>query len=378
MHRSLAVLFCAAAVLAQDKTTAKPKLDARQFVPSGYRCECFVDFAALDDCGIWTSVRKSVFGMMLGEVEKQLGFELAELKTLRAYPDTTTSVARTEGHVDSTIAIFEGSNNVTLPPHDPNEGTEEIELAGVPALVNSRDAASWLLPKPGLLILGHRRHLEAVLAGKGHPGVPDDEFMTLLAGKDLLHVIALVDRAQTSEMPEIVQSLPWVDGDLPTCFLLRLRLITPAKDKASGDAPEPQVVLEVVVRHATGKSGPAMLQEQVAKGLEFLSKHKQLGAQKRLWSKVESKVDGRDLRLSLSLGRARDASAIFGSLLGPLFMGTMTVAGQEAAQLVDETDSAAPVTEEKEKGKEKPKEKEKEKPKEAPKPNGGGNGNGGG
>jgi hypothetical protein len=246
-----------------------------------------------------------------------------------------------------------------------------------------------LCPKPGLLINGNRQVLEAVLAGKGQPGVPDAEFMTLLTGSDLLHVIALVGRTQIDEMPPPVKSLPWVDGDLPTCFLLRLRLIAPAKDKDknSSDAPEPQVVLEVVVRHAAGKGGAQMLKEQVALGLEFLSKHKQLGAQKRLWSKVESKVDGRDLRLSLSLGRARDASAIFGSLLGPLFMGTMTVAGQEAAQLVDETDSAAPVTEEKEKGKEKPKdekpkekekEKEKEKPKEAPKPNGGGNGNGGG
>jgi hypothetical protein len=187
----------------------------------------------------------------------------------------------------------------------------------------------------------------------------------------------LVSKKQMDEMPDEVHTLPWVEGDLPSCVMLRLRMIPGAKDNTS-DVPEPQVILEVVVRHAAGKGGPQMLQEQVAKGLEFLSKHKQLGAQKRLWSKVESKVDGRDLRLSLSLGRARDASAIFGSLLGPLFMGTMTVAGQEAAQLVDETDSAAPVTEEKEKGKEKPKEKEKEKPKEAPKPNGGGNGNGGG
>ncbi|HLQ38633.1 MAG TPA: hypothetical protein VK348_12570 [Planctomycetota bacterium] len=363
----------AAAVLAAVPLAAQQKLEARTFVPKDYRCEVFVDFTAVKDNGMYDGFRQSLLQPVFGIGERVLGVELAELARIRAYPELPSDDAGPQRH--GGVAIYEGSDKIVLPPADQMEGYKQEKVGDLVLLVqdqdwNREDPDLFVSPKPGLLVYATRHLVQPLLDGKATPGVPSGEFLTLTAGRgNLAYVVMALSKRMLANGPSELSELQWSEDDQPQFLLLRLR-----QDRAA-EGDDMTVVAEAVLRHRTGKDGPAMVEGKLREALAWLKQHPRFGAMKKWWNKVELKVDGRDLQVRLPLGKPRDATGALVTMLAPMLM--VARGGFEApAQAVQI--EVAPTPAETEKPAEKPKEEKpkQEKPKDEPPKAGGQQGSG--
>jgi hypothetical protein len=333
------VLTALAPLAAQDQKQ-EPKLEARSFTPAGYRAELFVDFKALNEHGNWDAVRRSPTGTMFGIAEQHLGFELAELERIHAYPEIPDGQEEPENQRRGGMAVFVGSDKIVLPRP---EGYREDKLGGFAASVEDRewtgaDPDLWLQVRPGLIVYATQHLVRPVVEGKAAPGVPDAEFLLLTSGKGgLAHVVVTLTDAMLEDLPFPLPEGVLHEDDKPRFFALRLRLLPQAaKD---GEEQEPEVVLDAILRHQTGAKGPEAVRALAQKGLDEAKEHPRLGALKRFWSKIELKTDGRDVTLRLPLGRPRDAGGNLAMLIAPLTFFGMTA---EAAPAAVEVAAPAP------------------------------------
>lgn len=343
--------------------------DADAFVPSDYRCECLVDFQALDQHEMLEGLRRSALGMVFGMFEQQLGFALTDLKRLRAYPEMPTDADETR---HGGIAIFEGNHNVGLPGMQQLDGYKEEKLGSTPMLVEqspwNEDPDIYASPRDGLMITGSTHLVRPVLEGKSKLAVPPADFLSLTSGRgSLAHFVAAMSTKMLKDLPFLTPEM-WSAEDPPKYLMLRLRL------EPGTDGPDDDVVFEAVVR-CTGKQGPEVIAKTAREALQAAEQHPRLGALKHLWKKIELKTDGIDLVAHMSLGRPRDAAGSLGLMLAPLLLfGTTTTAvPAQAVQVVPaEVVVEEHPVEEHPVGEPAPKKGGAEEPKEKPK--GGGNG----
>jgi hypothetical protein len=321
-----------------------PKLDARSFTPAGYRAEMFVDFAALNEHGIWDAVRRSAAGTLFGMLEQQLGFELAELAQIHAYPEIPDGQPRDEGRRQGGLAVFTGSDKVVLPTP---AGYRRDKVGDYEASIQDGEWAAadpdlWLQVRPGLLVYATQHLVRPVVEGKAAAGVPEAEFLLLTSGKGgLAHVVVTLTDAMLADMPFPVPEGVLHADDMPRFFALRLRLAPQgAKD---GEEQEPEVVLDAIVRHETGKQGPEAVRTLAQKALDEAKEHPRLGALKRFWSRIELRVDGRDVAARLPLGRPREAAGNLATLIAPLMLlGTHAEAPPAAVEVQVEDPAPKP------------------------------------
>ncbi|MBK8095694.1 MAG: hypothetical protein IPK26_01215 [Planctomycetes bacterium] len=323
---------------------AAQQADARSYVPPGFTVEAFVDFAALKEHELWDAIRGSAVGSLFGMAEQELGFELADLDKLYAFPETGR---KGEGLSQGGLMIMVGNDSVTLPPNQSR--CEEGKLGDYQALLGKYgdDPDHWVQIRPGLLLMGTNHIVRPLLAKEVQPGVPEGDMLALTSVKgSMAHLVMAITDEMLDDLPFPVPEGVLQQDDKPQFFMIRLRL----QPGASADE-EPQVFLEAALRHVNGSKGPAALKGLADQGLAEAKKHPRLAAFKQFWSKIELRTDGRDLALSLPLGRPRDAAGQLVMLAAPLMMLGTTEAVPAPVE-------AAP----------------EEKPAEEPKPAGGGRG----
>jgi hypothetical protein len=325
--------------------------DARAFVPAVFFGEVFLDMKTLRDQEVLDGLSSSLFGPVLKEVAGNLGFDLQELDQVRIYlpkPHEQTPVIITDDGKpvlpprEAVSSVLQGSDKVRLPAKT-GENFAAEKIAGHDVLLQGArwygdDPDVWVSPRPGLLVIGARHDVQPVLEGKGKPGVPPGEFLSLTSGKGIVaHVVV---QLAPSMLQDIVRELPQgtvCDEDPPRFVAVRLRSEPPAN---AGD--DPTFVLEATVRCNQAGKGPAALLAAAKQGIEAGKHHPQLGALKALWSKLEVAVDGCDVVARLPLGRAREAVNSIGMFAAPLW----TMRRAEAAA-VEARAVATPATEEK-------------------------------
>lgn len=287
--------------------------DARAFVPPGFTVEAFVDFAALKEHEIWDSIRGSAVGSFLGMAEQELGFELGDLDKFYAFPETS---AKGEGVTQGGLMIMVGKDTVTLPPNQ--DRCEEGKIGDYAALLGKYgdDPDHWVQIRPGLLLMGTNHILRPLVTKEVQPGVPEGDMLALTSVKgSMAHMVMAITDEMLEHLPFPVPEGVLQPDDKPQYFMVRLRL----QPGATADE-EPQVFLEAALRHVNGSKGPAALKGLAEQGLAEAKKHPRLAAFKQFWSKIELRTDGRDLAMTLPLGRPRDAAGQLVMLLAPVMM----------------------------------------------------------
>jgi hypothetical protein len=316
MRTAIAALLLALPLGAQAAT------DARAFVPKDYRCECFVDFVALRECGLWDHMERSMVVQLMDSLQAQIGVRIGDLDRLRAFPETPSDEPERDGRRGGGVVVFEGNGNVGLPMADEERSLRLDKLGAFDVLVEdhswtAEDPDLWVSPKAGLLVYGTRHLIAPILEGKAGPGVPPPEFLSLTSGRgNLAFVVMEMTAAMLRDVPEEMAGMnPAGDEDPLRHLLVRVRQV--------GEGDEATFELQGTLRYARGAKAPELAAKWLREGLQQLEKHQQLGALKRFWRKVEVKVDRQDVTARLDLGNARKAAGEIGNLLAPLMvMGT--------------------------------------------------------
>ena len=102
----------------------------------------------------------------------------------------------------------------------------------------------------------------------------------------------------------------WPEGDEPTFVLLRLR--------ATGEADDPHLEVEAVIRHAKAAEGMAATEKLVDGWIEKTQKDPQFAGLKPLWPRLERRKDRSDVTLRVDLGRPREAVGYVALLMAPI------------------------------------------------------------
>lgn len=328
MIRSLASLVLVLPALAQAPT------DPRAFVPRDYPCEVFVDFVALRQSGLWDHLQRSFVVNLVSSRSDHFGAMLPDLDRVRVFPETVGGDPATR---IGRVLVLEGAEHVRLPAVSEQEHLRADTLAGHDVRIedwgwNQTNPDVWVSPRPGLLVCAGQSFVTPVLEGKATPGVPPPEFLSLTSGRGgLAHLVVQMSPAMLEDMPAELRGMnPAPDDDALSHLMLRVRQV--------GDGDGITFELQGTLRFARGDVAPAKAAQWLRDQLQLLQQHRQYGALKRLWSKVEVTVDGQDVVARLGLGAARTAAAELGNSLASLVFMTVraveTVGAQQAQVIV--------------------------------------------
>jgi hypothetical protein len=332
MMRPLALTFaawtlcCAAAAL-----PAQSPLAAKSFLPADYRNVVFADLAAMRDKGVWDELQASLLKTAFQQMEKEAGFELRALDrvTSIANPGSGTSWRDTP---DATrVFVLEGNSKLGFPESVLQNWTEEqVGKFTVRAL---GDRELYVNPRPELLVFGSASVVRPVLEGKPNAGLPSADVMSLLSGRGDSLAYFVFDTALPLLRNEVLGRLfpdtKWDDGQAPVFVCVRV--------VATGDADDPHLGVEAVLRHAAA-GGMDVSSKAADALLERLQAMPEMRGVKPLLQRVEKKRDRSDLVYALDLGRVREAVGHVASLAGPLFRTRST----ETVEKLDAPREAAP------------------------------------
>ncbi|MFY9341609.1 MAG: hypothetical protein WAT39_03915 [Planctomycetota bacterium] len=308
-HLLLASFLVVPTLLAQTA----PPLTARSFLPDDHRYVAHADLAAMRTRGIWDELEVSVLKMVFKQMEKEIGFPLAAL-------DRATMVAElaTEGEGmgprTPQVVVFEG--NAPVKAHHRFLTSWSAETIGSHE-VRRRPGGDDLLvqPRPELQVQGPEQWLRPVLEGKPNHGMPCADVMSLLSGRagQLAYFVMDVQNAllKKSMIDKLLPGVDWPEGEAPTFVCLRLLVL--------GDADDPHLGIEAVLRHGKEGEGIARSQPAIDAWLAKLREEPTLRAALPILKKVQQKRDRADLVVSVDLGRARDAVGHLAALALPLF-----------------------------------------------------------
>lgn len=315
MIRRLFPLFvCAAVAAAQDPPPP------RAFLIDDHRNVVFADLAALRARGIWDELEVSVLKVAFRQLEKECGFPLAALDrvTMVADPPQEGGMALRVRQV----CVLEGNAPLDVPDRVAR-GSWQRDMVGGQAVWRRAGAGElFVRPRPELQVSGAEELIAPVLEGRPRAGQPCADVLSLLSGRGDNLAYFVIDvgasRLQRTVLQRLLGEVAWPDGDAPAFLLLRLRAI--------GEADDPHLEVESVVRHGRAGEGLAITVGAVDAWLEQIQKEPQLRALKPLWPSLVKKQDRTDLSLRLDLGRARDAVGRVALLLAPLLIPREVVA----------------------------------------------------
>lgn len=246
---TVAVLLAAGAIPAQRQLTA------RSFLPPDYNGEVRVEMARIVDSGMWDAVERSVFRLILAEFRSRMGFDLADLDSVRF---ATRMIRHEDGTSERRGAwILEGTERVGVArmPDDRRARFAEESIDGIRYLTDGR-GNELISPRPGLLVVGQGDLVSAILRDDVRPGVPVPELQSLTAAPHTLALAAAIFPPPELRRPYDLSPFPadWFTDDDPP-LALRIRLAT--------DADQGNVFLEMLVRFENGERGPARLEAEL-------------------------------------------------------------------------------------------------------------------
>jgi hypothetical protein len=309
------------------QTTTAPALTGKQFLPDGYRMVMHADLATMRTSGVWDEVEASAMKLVMRNMEREAGFPLAALdRVTLAVADVPVDDAARGHFPEHSVLVHEG--NAPLAFGDRVARNWEAAKVGGFDVFRRGDTIA-VAARPELQVQGHASLVEPVLAGKARGGMPCPDILSLLSARERRLAYAAFDLTHASLPPNPLRdAFPdanWPEGQQPTFLLLCLRTV--------GDADDPHLGIDAVLRHATEGDGLAVSEQAMKATLERLQAMPQMRAVAPVLKKAVIRRDRTDVVASLDAGRVRDAIGHAAMLAGLLF-----VAGEQV-----EVRAAAPV-----------------------------------
>lgn len=309
-------------VLALSSLAAQQPFKASDWLPDDYRNFVQVDLKALRDQGVWDELESSALKMLFTMMEKEAGFALTAL-------DRVTQVAMfpadaPPGQDAQRVVVLEGNEELPVPERIAR--STSYQPAKVGEFEVMRSVRDWLFfrPRPEVQVEGDLAVLQHTLEGKPGLGAPCADILSLRSTRKTSLIEFAVDL--TAELPrqqvlgKLFAGHEWPAGDAPQLVYGRLH--------GTGDADDPHVVCEVVLRHLKAGEGLATtakaLDELFAKAQEV----PQAAMLRPLIAAIERSTDHGDLILKLDLGRARDAAGKLAMAMAPLLLAGERVEAQ--------------------------------------------------
>lgn len=323
----LAALLLPVALPGQDPKTTTT-LPAKAFLPDDHRMVAHVDFQTLRERGIWDELQASAMKLVFQQMEKEIGFPIASLDRVwmvgEIRPDEGGRARSLE------VTVLEG--NTALTPAQASRSNWKKDTVGGHDVLRQDHRDNLLVqPRPELVVQGSEPLVRPVLEGKPFRGMPCADILSLLSGrKDQLAWFVFDVTSPEMKKNALGRMFPgtaWAEGEEPTFLCLRLVV--------SGDADDPHLGLEGVMRHAREGEGVAVSERAADEWLERLRKEPTMRASLPILKRVEKQRDRADLVYSVDLGRARDAVGHAATLVVPLFRPRV-----EAAQVAPAVEAA--------------------------------------
>jgi hypothetical protein len=296
---------------------AQQPIPAKAFLIDDYKNVAFADLKALRDRGIWADLEVSVLKVVFKQMEKERGFPLTTLDRVTMVADLGEQQEGAEVDVRNIreVLVLEGNGALGMPA-SVERGSWQQATVGKHT-VRRRDMMrpeTFAQPCPEMQVSGATDVIEAALDGKPHTGLPCADLMSLLSGRgdNLAYMAFDVDNALLREkaLGVLFPGAEWPEGDAPKFVFCRVR--------ATGEADDPHLEIEAVVRHVKAGAGLEASGKAVEAWIERMQKEPSMRAVRPLLQRAEKKVDHTDVVLRADLGRTREAVGHIATLLAPL------------------------------------------------------------
>lgn len=290
--------------------TAQEPLNARSFVPPDPHAEVYVDFEWLRESGLLDRVQRTLAGNLLMMVEEEVGFSLAEIDEMWAYP----SIANGDAHAHRQVVIFEGTPELLTPSGRVGTRTDQVGKYDVVFWEDTwevDDPGVWVAPVEGTLVYGCRDCVLPVLRGQQQPGLMPANLRSLAAGRGV--VFHYVEELGEADGKSLLGPFVGQEMEMPKFLMTRLC------QAGSADPELAELQLELLMRWPVDSAGPAAMKQQLTDRIASLREHPRFGALRSLLDALDLTVKGQELQVRLQMGDARQASNMIGGLF-PLMM----------------------------------------------------------
>jgi hypothetical protein len=282
------------------------------FLPRDYDLAAFVDVDALLESGLYDMLERSMMRPLMESFARVHGFYLSELE---AFHWAQRTVVDEDGWPDGvSVMVFEGSEKVGLAGVDPDQTGYAFEATGIGghAVLTDAGVETWVSPKPGSLVVGDARVVDATLRGEHHGGVPVPDLLALTARPGTIAYFGgmlpedVVDAGSMEPIPA-----GWLEPeDPPHAVLLRIE-----RGDASDAAP---MRLSFRIRFRNGEGGAELFAREFDAWMSTLSEDPRLRLLSRTLRETKSSVDHSDFIATLDLDQPERVFSIalnaFGSL----------------------------------------------------------------
>lgn len=301
---------------------AQEAFNAKQFLPNEYENIVRVNMKTLRDTGVWDELEAGLLKLFFGQMEQEAGFALESLDRLTVVPLTRKGDGGMSARQEQ-VLILEGNTELDIPNRVARNATYVDESIGIYDVKRRERFGDevFFRPRPEVQIYGSTALLRPVLEGRPSAGMPCPDIMSLMAGRSdalVYGVLNLADETLNKRMvPTLFPDAEWPEGDGMKFLMFRVNAI--------GDPDDPNVELEVVIRHDTDGEGLAVTEKAVAARLDQAKKVPQLRLFAPLLKDVVQTRDRGDLTLKLDLGTGRTAAGRLSMLMAPMMMMGTTV-----------------------------------------------------
>lgn len=319
-----AVAACAAVAAAQEP------FNARAWLPNDYQNVVHVDLEALRDREIWDELDTGVMKMALRALETEAGFALDHLDrlTMIAMPPLLGGM---EARVRELI-VFEGNAALGVPDKVARNNSWSMTTIGEYD-VRRRERYGdqvFFRPRPEVQIQGSTDLLRPMLEGKPSAGMPCPDIMSLMSkgGDELLYLVLHLNDPLMKRNVErkLFPDVEWPPGDELQYLMVRLR--------ATGDADDPHLEAEAVLRHGRVGAGLTVTAAAVDAFLERIAAEPRFRIAAPIFKDVRCETDRTDYVLRLDLGRVRVAAGRLAMLVLPIIGGGEAVPAAQAERAV--------------------------------------------
>ncbi len=291
------------------------KLTVKSFLPDDYRNIAFADLKALRDRGIWDELAVSVLKVAFEQMSKELGGPLDDIDRLTM---VAAMVESESGLQPFELRVLEGNKPLPLPPsvvgkRITGRAWELEQMGGLD--VRRRGDELLVQPSPEVMVTGYAKWVEATLLGTKKDGLPCADLLSLLSGRADILAYTVLD-LETPRMGEMIKAqvfpeVQWPEGDAPQFVSVRLL--------SSGDADDPHLGAEVVLRHKQSGVGQQASIDAIKAILKTWSEDPTKQVLRPLLKDAQVTTDRADVVLRSDLGRARHAVGTLATLVMPMF-----------------------------------------------------------
>jgi hypothetical protein len=303
--------------------TAQERIDPRCFYLPEYTNVVQLDLATMRKAGIWDDLVASGLNLARTPIERELGFSVDHIDRFTMVIRFANDNEQGEQAVGTQrMLVLEGNAALATPAQI--DGQWATEQHGRHTL-HHQGRSAFAAPHDRLQVWGPRDVIATALDGERQPAVPSADVMSLSAnrGNLIAHLVADLSARQSRRefLDLLLPDTEWPADDAPTFFAARVTV--------TGEADDPHLAVDLVVRHAKGKDGIAVTERAVDAALARGLERDELRLLRSVLRTAEKHHEGCDLRVRFAFGRSRTAVGNFAVLLAPWIM-----AGRDAEQAV--------------------------------------------